>query len=97
MIYSEESDLKYRLGQTLNYKAQTRLWGYNLKDLRRNSEFTEITVDSPQAVPDQSQKAQDATPSKRSAPGSARRKTMSSTACSRSACSRRKAKSTRCS
>ncbi len=62
MIYSEESDLKYRLGQTLNYKAQTRLWGYNLKDLRRNSEFTEITVDAPQSVKDQSQKAQDATP-----------------------------------
>jgi hypothetical protein len=62
MIYSEESDLKYRLGQTLNYKAQTRLWGYNLRDLRRNSEFTEITVDAPQSVQDQSQKAQDATP-----------------------------------
>jgi hypothetical protein len=62
LIYSEESDLKYRLGQTLNYKAQTRLWGYNLKDLRRSSEFTEITVDAPQAVQDQSQKAQDATP-----------------------------------
>jgi hypothetical protein len=62
MIYSEESDLKYRLGQTLDYKAQTRLWGYNLRDLRRNSEFTEITVDAPQAVQDQSQKAQDATP-----------------------------------
>jgi hypothetical protein len=62
MIYSEESDLKYRLGQTLDYKAQTRLWGYNLKDLNRNSEFTEITVDAPQSVQDQSQKAQDATP-----------------------------------
>ncbi len=62
LIYSEESDLKYRLGQTLNYKAQTRLWGYNLKDLSRNSEFTEITVDAPQSVQDQSQKAQDASP-----------------------------------
>lgn len=62
LIYSEESDLKYRLGQTLHYKAQTRLWGYNLKDLRRNSEFTEITVDAPQTVQDQSQKAQDASP-----------------------------------
>src|ERR1035441_2492213 len=62
LIYSEESDLKYRLGQTLDFKAQTRLWGYNLKDLRRNSEFTEITVDAPQSVQDQSQKAQDATP-----------------------------------
>jgi hypothetical protein len=62
LIYSEESDLKYKLGQTLNYKAQTRLWGYNLKDFRRNSEFTEITVDAPQSVQDQSQKAQDASP-----------------------------------
>ncbi len=62
LIYSEESDLKYRIGQTLNYKAQTRLWGYNLRDMRRNSEFTEITVDAPQSVQDQSQKAQDATP-----------------------------------
>ena len=62
LIYSEESDLKTHLGQTLHYKAQTRLWGYNLKDLRRNSEFTEITVDAPQAVQDQSQKAQDASP-----------------------------------
>ncbi len=62
LIYSEESDLKYRIGQSLNYKAQTRLWGYNLRDLRRNSEFTEITVDAPQSVQDQSQKAQDASP-----------------------------------
>ncbi|MFY9558734.1 MAG: M48 family metalloprotease [Terriglobales bacterium] len=61
-VYSEESDLKFRIGQTLHYKAQTRLWGYNLKDLRRSSEFTEITVDAPQPVQDQSQKAQDATP-----------------------------------
>ncbi len=62
LIYSEESDLKYRLGENLNYKAQTRLWGYNLKDLRRNSEFTEITVDAPQSVQDQSAKAEDASP-----------------------------------
>ena len=62
MVYSEESDLKYRLGQTLRYKAKTRLWGYNLKDFRRNSEFTEITIDAPQSVQDQSQRAQDASP-----------------------------------
>jgi Peptidase family M48 len=63
LIYSEESDMRSSLlGQTLHYKAQTRLWGYNLKDLRRSSEFTEITVDAPQSVQDQSQKAQDATP-----------------------------------
>jgi hypothetical protein len=62
LIYSEESNEKSRLGQTLNFKSQTRLWGYNLKDLRRNSEFTEITVDAPQSVQDQSQKTLDASP-----------------------------------
>src|SRR5205807_466492 len=61
-VYSEESDLKYRIGQTIHYKAQTRIWGYNLKDFRRNSEFTDITVDAPNPVQDQSQKSQDATP-----------------------------------
>jgi Peptidase family M48 len=61
-VYSEESDLKYRFGQSLHYKAQTRLWGYNLKDLRRNSEFTEIQVDAAQQVQDQSRVAQDASP-----------------------------------
>ncbi len=62
LIYSEESETKSRLGQTLNYKAQTRLWGYNLRDLRRNSEFTEIVVDPLQSIQDQSQRAQDASP-----------------------------------
>jgi hypothetical protein len=61
-VYSEESDLKYRLGQTLHYKAQTRLWGYNLKDLRRSSEFTDIQVESAQSVQDQSRAGQDASP-----------------------------------
>jgi len=61
-VYSEETDLHSRLGQALFYKAQTRLWGYNLKDFRRNSEFTEITVDAPQEVQDQSQRSQDASP-----------------------------------
>lgn len=61
LIYSEESDLKTSFGQKLDYKSQTRLWGYNL-NYTRNSEFTEITIDAPQDVQDQSQKAQDASP-----------------------------------
>jgi hypothetical protein len=61
-VYSEESDLKYRLGQTLHYKAQTRLWGYNLKDIRRSSEFTDIQVEAAQSVQDQSRAGQDASP-----------------------------------
>jgi hypothetical protein len=61
-IYSEESDLQYRMSGTLHFKAQTRLWGYDIKSLNKNEEFTQIMVDSPQSVKDQSEAAQDATP-----------------------------------
>jgi hypothetical protein len=61
-IYSEESDLQYRLSGTLHFKAQTRLWGYDIRSLNKNEEFTQIMVDSPQSVKDQSEAAQDATP-----------------------------------
>jgi len=61
-IYSEESDLKYRMTKSLHFKAQTRLWGYDLKGLGKNEEFTQIVVDSPQSVKDQSEAAADATP-----------------------------------
>jgi Peptidase family M48 len=61
-IYSEESDLKYRIAKSLHFRAQTRLWGYDLKALNKNSEFTQILVDSPQSVKDQSDAAADATP-----------------------------------
>jgi Peptidase family M48 len=61
-IYSEESDMKYRVSKTLHFRAQTRLWGYDLKALDKNSEFTQILVDSPQGVKDQSEVSADATP-----------------------------------
>ena len=61
-IYSEESNLKTGLSKTLHFKAQTRLWGYDLKGLGKNEEFTQILVDSPQSVQDQSDAAADATP-----------------------------------
>ena len=61
-IYSEESDKVSRAGQKFHFKAQTRLWGYDLQALAHNSEFSEISVDSPQGVNDQSTSAQDATP-----------------------------------
>jgi hypothetical protein len=61
-IYSEESDMKYGIGRTLHFRAQTRLWGYDLKGLNKNSEFTQILVDSPQTVKDQSDAAADASP-----------------------------------
>jgi hypothetical protein len=61
-IYSEESNLKTGLTKTLHFKAQTRLWGYDLKGLNKNEEFTQILVDSPQSIKDQSDVGADATP-----------------------------------
>ncbi len=61
-VYSEESDLKPGIAKSLHFRAQTRLWGYDLKGLNKNSEFTQILVDSPQSVKDQSEAAADATP-----------------------------------
>jgi hypothetical protein len=60
-IYSEESNLKTGI-KTVHFKAQTRLWGYDLKGLGKNEEFTQILVDSPQSVKDQTDAAADATP-----------------------------------
>jgi hypothetical protein len=61
-VYTEESNLKTGLTKTLHFKAQTRLWGYDLKGLSKNEEFTQILIDSPQSVKDQSDAAADATP-----------------------------------
>jgi hypothetical protein len=61
-IYSEESDLKTSLGRDLHFRAQTRLWGYDLRGLNKNSEFTQILVDSPQSVKDQTDAAADPSP-----------------------------------
>jgi hypothetical protein len=61
-IYSEESDMKTSIGHPLRFRAQTRLWGYDLKGLNKNEEFTQILVDSPQSVKDQSDAAADANP-----------------------------------
>ena len=61
-IYSEESNLKTGLAKGIHFKAQTRLWGYDLHGLGKNEEFTQILVDSPESVKDQSDVAADAVP-----------------------------------
>jgi hypothetical protein len=62
-IYSEEFDSKARTGQTPYFKAQTRLWDYDLQHIAHNNqEFTQIQVDTLQTVRDQSHTAQDASP-----------------------------------
>lgn len=61
-VYTEESNLKTGLSKTIHFKAQTRLWAYDLKGLAKSEEFTQILVDSADSVKDQSDTAADATP-----------------------------------
>ena len=58
-IYSEEGDFTAGAHNTIAFKAQTRMWGYNLKTGTANDELTDIRVDS---VKDDTPTAQDATP-----------------------------------
>jgi hypothetical protein len=58
-IYSEEGDFTAGAKNKIAFKAQTRIWGYNLKTSNANDELTQIRVDS---VKDDTPTAQDATP-----------------------------------
>src|SRR5216684_3009733 len=59
-IYSEEGDFSYRSKDKIAFKAQTRLWGYDLQKGAQDSELTQVLVDS--TVKDESAAAQDASP-----------------------------------
>ena len=58
-IYSEEGDFAAGAKNKLAFKAQTRIWGYDLKKNEKDDELTQIRVDS---VTDQSASTQDASP-----------------------------------
>src|SRR5271163_3565664 len=60
-IYSQESDLRDFFGGDIRFKAQTRLWGYNLKNIGRQEEFSEMTIESP-TIQDQAAQSQDKSP-----------------------------------
>jgi len=58
-IYSEEGDFSYDSKDKLAFKAQTRIWGYDLKKKAHEDELAQITVDS---VKDESPTAADPSP-----------------------------------
>ncbi len=58
-IYSEEGNFTAGAKNKIAFKAQTRMWGYNLKTGAANDELTQIRVDS---VKDETPSAQDASP-----------------------------------
>lgn len=58
-IYSEEGDFSYGSKDKLAFKAQSRIWGYDLVKNHREDELTDLKVD---AVKDESAVAQDPSP-----------------------------------
>jgi hypothetical protein len=59
-VYSEEKDLHYALSKKLDFKAQTRLWGYNLTNSSKEEELSKILVETP--VTDDTKTANDLSP-----------------------------------
>jgi len=59
-IYSEEGDFSSGSKDKMAFKAQTRIWGYDLKKNGKEDELTQVLVDS--SVKDESPTAQDASP-----------------------------------
>ena len=45
-IYSEEGDFSYGSKDKMAFKAQSRIWGYDLRKKLKEDELTQITVDS---------------------------------------------------
>jgi hypothetical protein len=59
-VYSEEKDLHYAMTKKLDFKAQTRLWGYNLGHASQEQELSKILVETP--VQDDTKTANDLSP-----------------------------------
>jgi hypothetical protein len=59
-VYSQESDLHYAISKKLDFKAQTRLWGYNLGNSAKEQELSKILVETP--VQDDTKTANDLSP-----------------------------------
>jgi len=61
-VYSEESNLHYALVKRLRFKAQTRLWGYNLSRIGREQELSRVLVEAPTPVHDETEASKDLSP-----------------------------------
>jgi hypothetical protein len=61
-IYSEEGDVHYAVTKTLMFKAQTRLWGYNLGAAHEEQELSKVLVEARTPIQDQTTTANDFSP-----------------------------------
>ena len=60
-VYSEEQNMQYSQFKRTSFKAQVRLWGYDLHAAGNQQEFSTMTVDSP-AVKDEAAASADNSP-----------------------------------
>lgn len=61
-IYSEQNVASYPVFRAQTYKAQTRLWGYDVGKSREEQELSRVLVESASPVVDQSQQNNDLSP-----------------------------------
>jgi hypothetical protein len=65
-IYSQQSEVPNEkdlfFGRHIRFRAQTRLWGYDLKNANHEQAFTQLTIESPDAIQDQDMAPQDRSP-----------------------------------
>jgi len=59
-VYSEEKELHYAMTKKLDFRAQTRLWGYHIGHAAQEQELSKILVETP--VQDDTKTANDLTP-----------------------------------
>ena len=59
-VYSEERELHYAPAKKLDFRAQTRLWGYNIGHAAQEQELSKILVETP--VQDDTKTANDLSP-----------------------------------
>jgi hypothetical protein len=62
LIYSEEGDLRTGATSQLGFKAQTRLWGYNLGHAQQEQDLSKVVIEGPTAVNDQDATLNDLSP-----------------------------------
>src|SRR5258708_16491398 len=61
-LYSKKKDLHSAFSKKLDFKAQTRLWGYNVGNASQEQELSKILVETP--MQDDTKTANDLTPIK---------------------------------
>jgi hypothetical protein len=59
-VYSEEKAMHFGLSKKLDFKAQTRLWGYNVGHAAQEQELSKVLIETP--VNDETKTANDRTP-----------------------------------